>query len=270
MSRRDERRRPGPLLAVTALAAALSAWSGTEGEALNKRWSEDFDVAAGGSLIIRNDVGDVRVSPSPDARVHVEVAASVRGRQAPQAAADLGLAVEHTGRSLRIQRAKGWREFGLWDGLFGRRAEVELEYRLRVPDGLVLDLHTANGDVIVERVEGRMELGTVNGDILARSAAGAVSGTTVNGRIEVELERADANARMRFESINGRIRTRLPRNLCATLDASSQNGRVHVDFPVRMTGRVRRNGIAGEINDCSAGGSLRYHSINGDILVLAG
>lgn len=265
-----ERRWLGPFFAAAAAGAvALTLGYSVRGETVKKRWNEEFDLGEGGSLVVRNDVGTIRVSPSPDRLVHVEVAAGVGGRQAAQAAAELGLRIDRTERSVRIQRDKGWRDFGLWDRLFARRAAIELDYQIRVPAGLVLDLHTANGDVIVEGVEGRMELGTANGNIVTQGAAGVVSGTTVNGRIDVELRRADAGARMSFETINGGIRTRLPRDLCAALDARSQNGSVRVDFPVRMTGAVYRNGVVGVINDCS-GGSLRYRSINGDVRVLAG
>ncbi|HEX2253015.1 MAG TPA: DUF4097 family beta strand repeat-containing protein [Thermoanaerobaculia bacterium] len=258
------------LLAGAAALAALAATSTLRGDSMKKQWQKQFDLPAGGSLVIRNDVGRITVGPSPDGRVHVDIAAAVSGRQADQAFDELGLDISESSGSVRIQRRKGWREHGLWDGLFGRRATVEIDYRVQVPDGLVLDLHTANGKVELDGVEGVLGLGTANGDVVVRRAAGAVSGTTVNGRIDVEVDRVDPGARMRFDTVNGRIRTRLPRDLCAELDASSQNGAVKVDFPVRTRGTMRRNGVVGDVGECATRVSLSYRSINGNIQVLEG
>jgi DUF4097 and DUF4098 domain-containing protein YvlB len=253
-----------------AAFVALAFGTTIRGDIVKQSWSKEFDLGESGSLVLRNDVGNVRISRSPDRRVHVEVTAPGSAVRGTRSAEEFGLQVVESGGRLHIQRAKGWREFGFWDGIFARNVEVRRDYRIQVPPGLVLDLHTANGDVVVEGVEGRLDLGTANGDIFARVSSGTVNGSTVNGKIDVELGRAEAGARMSFETVNGAIRTLLPRDLCASLDARSQNGAVRVDFPVRMSGAVRRNGVAGEINDCSGGGSLRYRSINGSIRVLAG
>jgi hypothetical protein len=179
----------------------------------------------------------------------------------------LGLEAEEKDNTVSIA-AESWRQ--------------ALDLRVTVPTGSSLFLSSVNdGDLVVEGVEGELELHNTNGSIRVQGARGPVSAATVNGGITVAFAKNGALAApMGFSTLNGDIEITLPAALKADVRLRSDNGEIYSDFDValerkpakveeeRAKGRYRVV-IAREMTGKIGGGGpeLLLKTFNGDIVL---
>src|SRR5690606_34625579 len=118
-----------------------------------------------------------------------------------------------------------------------------IDFTLLVTTQSNLSLSTVNdGVLIVEGVDGEIELQNTNGDIRVFDAAGSVIAQTVNGQVAVVLTRVTPQKPMSFTSLNGNVDVTLPGDTQATLKLRSDNGDVFTDFDVDV--RAQPSSIA--------------------------
>jgi DUF4097 and DUF4098 domain-containing protein YvlB len=167
-------------------------------------------------------------------------------------------------------------------GTGGRTRDVDVE--LQVPARVNLNLMTHNdGNVIVENVEGDMEVQNHNGGIRLTNIAGSAVANTHNGDVRVSLTRITAEKAMSFVSYNGDVDVTLPATAKANLKLRSDNGEILTDFDVQMRpgtppqatrdsrGRNRieiNQSIYGAIN--GGGPEFELRTYNGNIYVRRG
>ncbi|HEU0055601.1 MAG TPA: DUF4097 family beta strand repeat-containing protein [Longimicrobium sp.] len=124
---------------------------------------------------------------------------------------------------------------------------------------------TGNGTVLVDGARGPVEASSGNGRVTISTARGPVEASTGNGNIEVRMAQLAGDGDMEFSSGNGSITLFLPDNFSAVVDASTGNGGVNTDFPIRVQGRVSRHRLQGTIGD--GGRRLSASSGNGTISI---
>jgi hypothetical protein len=106
---------------------------------------------------------------------------------------------------------------------------------IQVPKKTNLELSTVNnGRIVVEGVEGELELSNVNGLIELTDVSGAVVAHTVNGRVQATLQRVTPDKPMAFTSLNGVVDVTLPRELKANVKLRTDNGSAYTDFDLQM------------------------------------
>jgi putative adhesin len=109
---------------------------------------------------------------------------------------------------------------------------------LQVPARTNLKLSTVNGDqILVERIEGDIEVTAVNGSIMLTDVAGAAVVHSTNGEVKVTLRQVMAQKPMSFTSFNGDVDVTLPPNTKANLKMRTDHGEVLTDFDVQITQR---------------------------------
>ncbi len=142
-----------------------------------------------------------------------------------------------------------------------------------------VDLQTGDGHITAHGLRGITRLATgdggidadgLDGDLDAHSGDGhlRVAGRfdrlnlrTGDGRVDATILRGSALAEpWSLASGDGGITLRIPRNLQALLDASAQDGNVHVDLPVDTGSRPSHHTLRGELN----GGRVPLHVHSGD------
>jgi DUF4097 and DUF4098 domain-containing protein YvlB len=167
-------------------------------------------------------------------------------------------------------------------GTSGRSREVDIE--LQVPARVNLNLQTHNdGDVIVENVEGDIEVQNHNGGIRLTNIAGSAVANTHNDDVRVVLTRITVDKAMSFISYNGDIDVTLPASAKANLKLRSDNGEIFTDFDVQMkaapqptTTRTQRGGTRIDVNQSiygainGGGPEFELRTYNGDIFVRRG
>jgi len=188
--------------------------------------------------------------------------ATVRSRVAPkQGQENQGyFTTELRGDTLIIGRENEHRRFHFFS--FG--SETRIDYELRVPASLALDLRTVNGRIATHGVDGEMRAVTVNGRVnIDTPGSSEVEAHTVNGRIEARFGKSFQGATLK--TVNGGVTAALPLSASFTGDFSQVNGDIEAAFPLNIHSHPGSRRVSGEVN----GGryELRITTVNGDIKI---
>lgn len=107
--------------------------------------------------------------------------------------------------------------------------------RARVPHQAQLSLSTVHdGVIVVENIEGDLELDNVHGSITARAITGTIVAETVHGEIHAELVAVPEGRPMVMETLHGDIELKLPERYGAQLHIQSAAEEVYTDFEVEL------------------------------------
>jgi uncharacterized protein YceK len=188
--------------------------------------------------------------------------ATVRSRIAPkQGQENQGyFTTQVSGDTLIIGREDEHRHFRFFS--FGN--ETKIDYELRVPASVALDLRTVNGRIATHGVDGVMHAVTVNGRVnIDTPGSSEVEAHTVNGRIEARFGTSFQGATLK--TVNGGVTAALPLSASFTGDFSQVNGDIEAAFPLNIHSHPGSRRVSGEVN----GGryELRITTVNGDIKI---
>jgi DUF4097 and DUF4098 domain-containing protein YvlB len=165
------------------------------------------------------------------------------------------------GDTLRIGRKEHHRERFHIPFLFGRD-EKQIDYVLRVPATVILEVMTVNGRIVTRGVEGETQATTVNGKIDIETAGlSELRATTVNGHVKAKFTRDFQGAR--FKTVNGGVEAFFPQNASFAVDLSQVNGDFEASFPLSIHSNPGSRRVSGEVN----GGrhDLKIVTVNGDV-----
>lgn len=146
-----------------------------------------------------------------------------------------------------------------------RHDQWAVSYRVFVPRRTNLALETTNGGIGVYDVIGRIDFEATNGGVRLEGLGGNVRGRTTNGGLHVELsgDQWDGEG-MDVRTTNGGVRLVIPDGYSARLETGTTNGRLRIDFPITVQGRIDRR----ITTDLGRGGKLvRATTTNGGVVV---
>ena len=110
-----------------------------------------------------------------------------------------------------------------------------VDIEVQVPTRTNVKLSTMNdGVLLVEGVEGEIELSNHNGDIRVNNVAGSVVANSHNGDVQASLRQITAQKPMSFISWNGKIDVTVPADTKANLKMRTDNGDIYSDFEVQL------------------------------------
>lgn len=247
-----------PILALATLPAALagqgSSWCDSEAREddrycevreylIDARGSLEVDAAPNGGIeVVAWDRDEVRVL----AKVVGRGSSEARAREiAEQIEIETGAIVRADGPSVR--RREGW-----W-----------VSYRIEVPARYDLWLESTNGGVSVRGVRGLIRLETTNGGVRLDGVGGDVRARTTNGGMRVGLSGSRWEGEgLEATTTNGGVVLEVPEDYSAHLEAGTRNGGFRVDFPITVSGQIRRT----LSTDLGAGGApIRVRTTNGGV-----
>jgi hypothetical protein len=242
-------------LTAPLLLAACVAGKHTQ-ETITRQWP-----AAGINRIeIREVDGNLSVEAGSASEITLVANVEARGFEAKKNAENHGyFQTVVAGDTLRIGREH--ERVVVRIPFFGRN-DVTVNYTLRVPQTVALDLRTVNGRIATRGVNAETDAVTVNGPIdLETSGTGAVSAKTVNGRVVAKFLQTFQGARLK--TVNGSVEAQLPSTASFACDLSQVNGDFEASFPVSIHSHPGSRRVSGEVN----GGqySLKIVTVNGDI-----
>lgn len=270
----------GLLLAVIATAGAATAAT------LKENFDKTFPLSAGSKVTLRNVNGGVTFEAWDRNEVRVEAEKKVKAGSDEEARKVMGqvkIEVTPDAGGLRIETRTPKRGDHFFDWIFGNQVNIDVSYKVHLPRRAMVDaetvnggltlagtrgraqLETTNGGITVRDVAGNVDASTTNGGITASRIAGAVKAGTTNGAIHAQLTEVPEGSELRFESTNGGIEVRLPRDARLTVEADTTNGRVHSDFEVEG-GRQGKRSLRGDIN--GGGGRIVLSTTNGSVEIL--
>lgn len=106
---------------------------------------------------------------------------------------------------------------------------------IEVPARTNLQVSVVNGGgVVIEGVEGEIEVSNVNGPVTLTNVAGSVVAHSVNGDVVATLRQIGSSPAA-FTSLNGEVDVTLPASTKATLQLRSEQGDVYTDFELQTT-----------------------------------
>lgn len=168
---------------------------------------------------------------------------------------------EVSGDTLHI-RQRGGRVHVGFPFLF--RPKMEIDYELRVPPAVALDLKMINGRIASRGVDGATAVTTVNGRIeVETGGSNKLNARTVNGSVHAKFLNDFRGARLK--TVNGRVEALLPSSASFTCDLSQVNGDFEASFPLSIHSHPGSRRVSGQVN----GGrfELQITTVNGDVEV---
>ncbi|HSY50354.1 MAG TPA: DUF4097 family beta strand repeat-containing protein [Thermoanaerobaculia bacterium] len=210
---------------------------------------------------VREVDGEINVEAGSDSEISMD--ATVRSRLAPKNGQENQgyFRTEVAGDTLIIGRRND-HHFRFFSFGFGN--ETRIDYDLRVPASIALDLATVNGMIATHGVDGEMRAVTVNGRVnIDTPGSSEVEAHTVNGRIEARFARTFQGATLK--TINGGVTASLPQTASFTGDFSQVNGDIEAAFPLNIHSHPGNRRVSGEVN----GGRYDLHitTVNGNIKI---
>ena len=109
---------------------------------------------------------------------------------------------------------------------------MQLDIQVPVRTSLVLSA-TNDGDIVVDGVDGELELNNTNGAVTATKVSGTVIAHALNDDVKVTMTRTGTKP-MSFTSLNGDIDVVLPADIKANVRLQMGNGEVYSDFAIDM------------------------------------
>ena len=262
------------LVSLTVLVLATTTMNGfaQNGNSMTVKWSDpsrpgllSVSVLFGSVSVKTHSGNDVVISGSPVARRRPDVTADGLRRIDP---GGTDLVVEEANNVITVSSQSPWN---------GGNLNIE------VPVKTNLKLQTTNGGrILVEGVEGELEVNSVNGTVRLDGVSGSVVANATNGRLEAVLKQVTPNKPMSFVSMNANVDVTLPPDIRANLRVRTFNGAAYSDFDIqrspdaapvaednRNTGGRLRISTDRTINGAINGGGpdFEFRTLNGNIYI---
>jgi hypothetical protein len=140
-----------------------------------------------------------------------------------------------------------------------------VSFEIQAPRSAILTLTTRNGGIALEDLQGAIKFRASNGGVSLINVGGDIKGATTNGGVNVDLrgDRWDG-AGLDVETTNGGVRMTVPDNYSAVLETGTVNGRINIDFPITVQGRITRH-LTTTLG--SGGAPIRAMTTNGGVSI---
>jgi len=301
---RNRRKNALQKIAVIGIALGFGMFSAVEGSAndLNMLFTAEEAVDRTiGVVPDRIDIemfnGTVEIESTTDKAITAHIIKRGSGSSQSEAREDIkNIAVEVTGNAdfLRIAARRIDKRLD--------RSNSGAAIKLRVPSGIILDLHTRNGEIIstgpsgeitadtsnekieVKGAQGRLTLETSNAPIIVQGGIGTLNLKTSNDNIEISADQVTVSAatgngairyagvlrpgRHQFSSENGEISLRLPADTNFRVDAETRNAGVNTDFQVTAVDAGEDESVLQGFTGSHPNVFLKIRTSNSDIHIL--
>ncbi len=251
--------------------AGLLAWPALAQD----RVTRSVPAQPGGRLMLRAEMGQIRVLPGSSNSVEIEVA--FRGNASDAEFRDMlsnfSLDVSQNNGTVRVDGrfTGGWESRSFWSALFGGgnyhychngrclkyRWLRGIDYRVTVPGRFDADLETAGGSITVEDLTGSVRVDTSGGAIEFGRIDGPVDAHTSGGSIRVR----GAKGRALLRTSGGSIHLD---EVSGDVDAETSGGSIEV---TRASASVRVHTSGGSIRIGEPAGSIDASTSGGGIVV---
>jgi len=203
------------------------------------KFEQTYPFTANGRVSVSNVNGPITVEAWDRNEIRLE-ATKIADSQETMALMEIVIDARPTAFSVKTE-FKHWN----YDSNGGnRRRKAEVQYRLQVPKGAVIDeIGAVNGSVTVSNFSNFIKVSAVNGTVVASNLRGRIKLSTVNGTVKTDFDRVDAGTSIALETVNGRVNLELPSDVDATLKADTLNGGITNEFglPIKKGKYVGRN-----------------------------
>lgn len=155
--------------------------------------------------------------------------------------------------------------------------DYKMDFTLKVPFSVHVIVSTINnGDIVVEKVKGKVDARNINGSIRLTNLVREADATTINGDVDIEYA-TNPLKDCRFYSLNGDINALFQKGLAASLSFDSFNGSFYTNIndieplPVKVEKTANGEGIKYKVNGNryqvgkGSGAYLDFETFNGNV-----
>jgi DUF4097 and DUF4098 domain-containing protein YvlB len=146
----------------------------------------------------------------------------------------------------------------------------EIEWTVKVPKGLTVDLRTINGGVRLNGLSGEIHAKTTNGGVKGQNIIPEIiEASSVNGGVEIDLGAPlDSTDSVEISTVNGGVSIGMPSESKATITARAVNGGVRVtDLDIKRDEEghelERKRRLSGTLN--GGGAKVNISTTNGGV-----
>jgi DUF4097 and DUF4098 domain-containing protein YvlB len=237
-------------------------------------FQKSINFSGGGYLSLSNSNGDVKIVSWDKDEVEIVAYKEVRAENrdtAEKLLQRLEIEIRESDGEIDIETSypKDSSGKGFFGWLFGNGgASFSVEYEIKVPKNIDLNIYTSNGEVRVEEISGKLRLESTNGKINARDITGLTRCKTTNGSINIDFDEVSEGDEMTFKTTNGSIKLYLPEDYGADdVELKTTNGSINSDFPMSGTSsRKSKKRFQGAISEGNR--ELSCLTTNGSIHLL--
>jgi DUF4097 and DUF4098 domain-containing protein YvlB len=140
-----------------------------------------------------------------------------------------------------------------------------VNYRITLPRNLAVIVNNVNGNIEIDSINNRVTVASVNGGVDLRRIVGSATVVLVNGAIEGRIT-LPTDGTIDLQTVNGAIDLEIPQNTSARFSASVANGTVTVsnlDLRVSTSTPTSVEGTLG-----GGRGTIALLTVNGTIEVM--
>jgi hypothetical protein len=146
---------------------------------------------------------------------------------------------------------------------WGGHSWWSVSYEVWVPASSNVSMDAGNGSIAVDGVHGHIQAHALNGSLRLSDVAGDVDGTTTNGSVMANLAGSGwSGSGLRLHTTNGSVKLNVPENFSARVEASTVNGSIRTDFPVTVSGEIRKN-LSFVLG--AGGATIEARTVNGSV-----
>ena len=246
---------PTKVLLAAGLAAVLASPAAAQPKE-TERVDRTIPFAAGGSLVLKNFSGDIRISGSGGDQVVVKAVRTATRDRLDRIKLDIRV----DGSTLRIDANRRDRSYDN-----DKDNVVKTDFEISIPPQTAIDLDAFSSDVTIDGVEGTQKLHTFSGGITVRNGTGPFTLNTFSGSIDLDLSASAAPPEIDAETFSGDIEARVPGDAGGDVQFNSFSGGFSSDLPMttRSGGRKR---FSGTLNS-RGGNELRFKTFSGDVRI---
>ena len=250
---------PAALLAL-AVTAACEVDFVPRAEA-REEWKKSYPIEAGGTLTLENTNGTIVVRPHGGSTIEIvatRIAKAGSDEAAKKLLADTRIEETVGGSSVKVSSRTSRVNFG--------GTQYQVNYEVRAPAGIALELSATNGTIDVSDWEGRVEMSATNGTLEGTGLRGEVEASTTNGKIDVTMATL-AEGGVNLETTNGRVSVQLPKDTKGRVLARVTNGSISVEgLNVEPSPSNTRRRYEGALNG-GGGPTVSVETTNGSVTV---
>lgn len=141
--------------------------------------------------------------------------------------------------------------------------DARVDFVIEIPKGSPLRAMSVNGTIDARGLDSAIDAGSVNEDMLL-SSTDTVRAKTVNGNIDASIGARRWNGTLDFDTVNGGVTLRLPRDAAFGLRVNTLNGKITIrGFPITSGGGFVGHSASGTVG--RAGGALNIKTVNGAV-----
>ncbi len=249
------------LLLAFALSGCTASLGGLTARASDE-WTRSYPLAEGGEVQIFNGNGRIEIEGVDGTMVDVRAERTARGATAAAARELLPrITIKEDVRPDRVA-IETERPSGILIGV-----SFDVRYHVRVPKTALVRARTANGEIAVTALRGRLVATTANGGVTGRDLSGGVEARVVNGPVAIDLRSLGSDP-IDVRTVNGTVQLTLPGTAKANVSANCANCTINAsEVALELMGEQSGRRVRGRMN--GGGTPIELTTTSGTIRVAA-